>query len=49
MKIQRPRGTADILPDEARRWHFVEGVIREVAALYNYREIRTPIFESTDL
>ncbi len=49
MKIQRPRGTADILPDEARRWHFVEEIIRQVAALYNYREIRTPIFESTDL
>jgi histidyl-tRNA synthetase len=49
MKIQRPRGTADILPDDAGRWHFVEDVIRQVAALYNYREIRTPIFESTDL
>jgi len=49
MKIQRPRGTADMLPDEARRWHFVEDVIRQVAMLYNYREIRTPIFESTDL
>lgn len=49
MKIQRPRGTADILPDDARRWHFVEEIVRQVAALYNYREIRTPIFESTDL
>jgi len=49
MKIQRPRGTADILPDEARRWHFLERTARRVAALYGYGEVRTPIFESTDL
>ncbi|MCX6355650.1 MAG: histidine--tRNA ligase [Candidatus Aureabacteria bacterium] len=49
MKIQRPRGTADILPEEVARWHFVEDTVRRVAALYNYREIRTPIFESTEL
>lgn len=49
MNIQRPRGTYDILPDDAARWRFVEDVVRRVAALYNYGEIRTPIFENTDL
>jgi histidyl-tRNA synthetase len=48
-KIQAPKGTIDLLPAEAPRWHFVERVAREVAALYHYGEIRTPIFESTDL
>jgi histidyl-tRNA synthetase len=49
MKIQRPRGTFDILPSDAKKWHFVEKTVRCIANLYGYGEIRTPIFESTDL
>lgn len=56
MRYQIPKGTFDILPYGAEEswqlsdvWQFVEGVIRELAADYNYREIRTPIYEMTDL
>ncbi len=56
MQHQIPKGTFDIIPygtDEAWRlsdlWQSVEGVIRSVAADYNYREIRTPIYELTGL
>lgn len=43
------RGTRDLLPGETEAWDVVEGVVREVMALYQYREIRTPIFEETQL
>lgn len=49
MKVQRPRGTFDVLPEEVGRWRHVERAARRVAALYGFRELRTPIFESTDL
>jgi len=49
MKYAAARGTKDILPEEASLWQFVEETGREVFELYNYKEIRTPIFESTDL
>ena len=48
-KIQSPKGTADVLPDEAARWRFVEKIARETAALYRFGEIRTPVFEATEL
>ncbi len=44
-----PKGTKDILPSEVYKWDFVEGVIRSVMRDYNYQEIRTPIFEHTEL
>ena len=47
MNYQTPRGTYDILPEEAGRWHDLERVIREKTKLYRYREIRTPYFEDT--
>ena len=47
--LKAPRGTQDILPDEAVRWQQVETVARQVMASYGYREIRTPIFEHTEL
>ena len=47
--IEAVKGTRDILPDEAGRWQFVEAQAREVFGLYGFREIRTPIFESTEL
>jgi len=49
MRLQRPRGTSDILPDEASGWRFVERTARRMARLYGYGEIRTPVFESTEL
>lgn len=48
-KIEAPRGTADILPAEAWRWQAVEQIARELAEIYHYSEIRTPIFEHSEL
>src|SRR5437660_8859822 len=47
--IKSPRGTRDLLPPETALWNFVEAAVREVFAAYNFHEIRTPIFESTEL
>ena len=49
MAFKSIRGTKDILPPETARWHYVESVIRAVYHRFNYKEIRTPIFEQTDL
>ncbi|MBI5021953.1 MAG: histidine--tRNA ligase [Ignavibacteriales bacterium] len=49
MKFKSIKGTKDTLPDEIYRWQFVEQTIRSVMHAYNYREIRTPIFEETSL
>ncbi len=47
--IQAPRGTKDILPDEIIRWQFAENVFRNVTKKFGYDELRTPIFESTEV
>lgn len=47
--INIPKGTKDVLPSEAYKWHFVENTARKVAALYDLHEIRTPTFEHTEL
>jgi histidyl-tRNA synthetase len=47
--IQAVRGTRDILPDEVGAWHKVEAAARALFARYGYREVRTPIFETTEL
>jgi histidyl-tRNA synthetase len=47
--IKAVRGTRDLLPPDTELWNFVERKVREVFARYNYHEIRTPIFESTEL
>jgi histidyl-tRNA synthetase len=49
MKFQAPKGTHDILPGEVERWQWLEGRTHEVMGLYGYREVRTPVFESTEL
>ena len=49
MKFRTIKGTKDILPDEIAGWLHVESVIRGVMHNFNYREIRTPIFEQTGL
>jgi len=48
-KLTAIKGTKDILPSEARKWQKVESVAREIFELYGYREIRTPVFEATEL
>jgi histidyl-tRNA synthetase len=49
MKISAPRGTNDILPAESWKWQAVEAIARQTAELYHFSEIRTPIFEHTEL
>ena len=49
MRFQAPRGTEDVLPDQAPRWQFVERTFTDLVARYGYREIRTPTFEDKDL
>jgi histidyl-tRNA synthetase len=49
VKIQAVRGTRDILPDEMPAWQLLERAAGQLLARYGYREIRTPVFEETDL
>ncbi|MSU08392.1 histidine--tRNA ligase [Veillonellaceae bacterium WCA-693-APC-5D-A] len=49
MLTNAPRGTKDILPDSVGDWNYVEGEIRELCRRFGYSEIRTPIFEHTEL
>ncbi len=48
-KIQRPKGTKDIFGKEAELWEYIENKAKEIFKLYGYKEIRTPIFEATEL
>ncbi|MCF8009002.1 MAG: histidine--tRNA ligase [Halanaerobiales bacterium] len=47
--INAPRGTNDIIPPESSKWNYLESEARSIFDLYNYQEIRTPIFEYTEL
>ena len=58
MRYSAPNGTHDVLPagndrpnweDDIEKWHWLEGVFRDICALYGYEEVRTPIFEATEL
>jgi histidyl-tRNA synthetase len=49
MLTTRPRGTNDILPGEIEKWHYLENEMRRLCREYGYSEIRTPIFEHTEL
>ena len=49
MAMQAPKGTKDMLPSEAYRWNYVENKFKELAKQYGIREIRTPMFEHTEL
>lgn len=48
-QFQAPKGTVDILPDEAVRWRRIEAAARELCARYRYGEIRTPAYEATEV
>src|SRR5437899_8547507 len=47
--IKAVRGTRDLLPPDTALWNFVEAAVRDVMRVYNFQEIRTPIFEETQL
>jgi histidyl-tRNA synthetase len=47
--IKAPRGTRDLLPPDTALWNHIESTVRDVFRAYNFQEIRTPIFESTEL
>jgi len=47
--IKAVRGTRDLLPPDTALWNFLESAVRDVFRAYNFQEIRTPIFESTEL
>ena len=49
MLTQAPKGTRDVLPADSYRWQFIEKKMRAAAALAGYREVRTPVFEHTEL
>lgn len=46
---QVPRGCQDVFKDEIKKWHKIEQLVRELTTLYNYTEIRTPMFEHTEV
>lgn len=49
MSYQIPRGTQDIYGDEGYRWQQLEKLLRQFCYIYNFDEIRTPIFEHTNV
>lgn len=44
-----PKGTKDVLPNQSYKWQYIEQTAREVARVFNLKEIRTPVFEYTEL
>src|SRR5699024_7541391 len=49
MNMKAPRGTKDLLPNETSKWEYVERIIKEICNTYHYSEIRTPLFEHTEV
>lgn len=49
MLVTGPRGTKDILPEASTNWQYIEQTVRDICHLYLYKEIRTPVFEHTEL
>jgi Histidyl-tRNA synthetase len=49
LTIQAPKGTKDLLPMDSYKWQYVEGKLRNIASAYACKEIRTPMFEHTEL
>lgn len=47
--IQKPKGTKDLLPEESYKWQEVESKVKKVLESYNFKEIRVPVFEHTEL
>ena len=49
MLTNAPRGTKDMLPEDAYKWHYIEEAFADICRRYGFREIRTPVFEHTEL
>lgn len=49
MSYRIPRGTFDIMPGEVEKWQWVEAKAREICRCFDYKEVRTPVFEMTEL
>lgn len=49
MLTKAPKGTKDVLPAQSGKWQYIESQIRDICARFGYREIRTPVFEHTEL
>lgn len=49
MAFQKPRGTVDLMPQDTQLWRYLEQRIHSICERYNYAELRTPLFENTDL
>jgi len=49
LSIKAPKGTKDVIPEQVYKWQYIENVIREICKNFGYKEIRTPVFEHTEL
>ncbi|WP_042223362.1 histidine--tRNA ligase [Oceanobacillus manasiensis] len=49
MNMKAPRGTVDLLPENTRKWQYAEKKIKDICDRYNFNEIRTPVFEHTEV
>ena len=49
MLTNAPKGTKDMMPDQAYKWHYIEEAFAEICRIYGFQEIRTPVFEHTEL
>lgn len=49
MSLKAPRGTVDLLPEQTKKWQYIESTLRELCHTFNYEEIRTPTFEHTEV
>lgn len=49
MNMKAPRGTKDLLPGETEKWQYAEKILKEICDTYHYSEIRTPLFEHTEV
>ena len=49
MKLKVPRGTTDLLPEDTATWQYAERILKSLCESYNYKEIRTPLFEHTEV
>lgn len=49
MSLKAPRGTVDILPKDSKAWQYVEDKMKDIGRRYHYKEIRTPLFEHTEV
>ena len=47
--INIPKGTKDVLPSQSYKWQYIEDAARDVARVFNFKEVRTPVFEHTEL